>query len=717
MKQPFTIAAGSLALTAALLSGVGARAALADENKPAAAEPAPQSAGAAKGDTQDNSAGAKTDSGSAAAPADKPKDEGTGLVVGPPGPPYTPEEAAQSPTEVTVEGDKSAPGAVSLGRRQIREMPGVLADPYRAIEVEPGVTPVTSGVPYYFIRGAPPGNVGYYYDGIQVPLLFHVGAGPGVIPAGLVNRVELHLGPYPASFGRMAGAIVDAESVPARDDWHAEGVFRGVDIGGLLEGPLPDGKGSLLIGGHYAVGAEVLSLIVPSIDISYADYQARATFNVSREGKFSILGFGAYDYLASVDGDARDVLIDSDFHRVDLRYDHDWGDGTKVRVSTTLGLDESRGIGVESAKDYKLATRVTAQKPIGNGTALLRGGLDLSIDSFEVVPGGDQDCTTFVCSGGGGPLGGTTQAELGDAFEVLFPNRIDLALGAWMDALIVLGPRATITPGIRFDYYHSMGESDFAIDPKLVGRFGITDNFRLVPAIGLASQQPGFPPIPGLQIGGLPGGLQRSLQASFGAEATFGPVDLHASAFRQVTFNMTDSIGAGRGTGFGADRFLNRSTGDAYGLELSARGALRKDIFFLASYTLSKTVRSRDGLAIPSAYDRTHVAQLAVLFDFGNNWKGGLRMLVYSGFPAEEATPGHPLSEDPDRVKPFYRLDARLSKRWLFGDRAYVGLVLDMQNATLTKETFDVQCDDDGKCKPREIGPITIPTLVLEAGY
>src|SRR5437899_2292485 len=90
---------------------------------------------------------------------------------------------SEAPIEVTVEGEKAPPGSTSLGRRDIREMPGVLDDPYRAIETLPGVMPAASGIPYYFIRGAPPGNIGYFFDGIQVPLLFHVGGGPGVFPA------------------------------------------------------------------------------------------------------------------------------------------------------------------------------------------------------------------------------------------------------------------------------------------------------------------------------------------------------------------------------------------------------------------------------------------------------------------------------------------------------------------------------------------------------
>lgn len=621
--------------------------------------------------------------------------------------------AELEPVQVTVEGDKAPAGAVSLGRRVIKEMPGVLGDPYRAIEVEPGVTPVTSGIPFYFIRGAPPGNIGYFYDGIQVPLLFHVGAGPGVIPAGIVQRVELHNGPYPAAFGRLAGAIVDAESVPSRDEWRGEGAFRVVDYGGLVEGPLPDGRGSLLLGGHYAIGAEVLSALVPSVDIAYFDYQARAVINLDQKSKLSILGFGAYDYLATVDEGVKDVLIDSDFHRVDLRYDRALEGGGSVRASTTFGLDESRGLGVKTAKDFKINSRVTVHRPL-QGKVLLRAGLDLAFDVYDVVPGGAQECTTLVCASG--PLGETTELELAEAFKVLFPNRIDLALGAWVDALFVLGDRATITPGLRIDYYHSMGRSEIAIDPRLVGKLGVTDHFRFVPAVGVASQQPGFPPIPGLQIGGLPGGLQRALQTSLGAEGDLGPLDLRGAVFRQVTFNLTDSIGAQRGTGFGSDRFLNRSTGDAYGLELTARGALSPNVFFLASYTLSRTTRNEDGVRLPSAYDRTHVAQVAFLYDLGNNWRGGFRSLLYTGFPAEEASPGVEPSTDPDRVKPFFRLDARLSKRWIFGDRAYLGLVFDMQNVTLAREVFDVTCED-GVCEPRSIGPITIPTMVLEGGF
>lgn len=622
---------------------------------------------------------------------------------------------APAPIEVTVEGDKAPAGSISLKRRDIRDMPGVLGDPYRAIELQPGVTPTASGLPYFYIRGAPPGNIGYYYDGIRVPLLFHAGAGPSVIPAPLVSRVNLHMGPYPADIGRLAGAAVDAEPAPLPTQWRGEGMFRFVDVGGVVQGPVSE-NATLLVGGHYAAGAHLISALVKNVDFGYADYQARFTQRIGSSGKLTALAFGAYDKLAATTGDTddRETLLDADFHRLDLRYDHQFDSGGKMQAAVTLGLDRSRDVGVESATNVKIGTRLRFAKPVGHGKALLRGGIDVMVDHYEMVhrepcPAGDASCLEK-------PL---ALSQLDEAFRALFPSRWDFVAGAWADALIVLDEQSTITPGLRVDHYRSLGNDATAIDPKIVGRFGVGDRVKIVPAIGIASQLPGFAPLPALQIAGIAGGLQRSMQSSFGVEVKLFPVpiEMGASLFRQVTFNLTDPIGTDRGTSLGPERFLSRSTGDAYGLEVNARGALRKDMLFVASYTLSRSTRTGEsGVAIPASVDRTHVAHIAILYEFNKYWRGGVRHVFYSGFPAEEAGTGRPPNPNPDRTRPFYRLDIRFSRRWSVGKTGFLGLIFDIQNATLSKEVFDVTCKE-GICQPRTLGPITVPGLALEGGF
>ncbi|WP_437684894.1 TonB-dependent receptor plug domain-containing protein [Sorangium sp. So ce176] len=690
MRSPSALLALALAVAACLRAG---EARSQPEPRPTDAAPSPPDAAQAS---------------PAAHPGDPPPAE--------PPAPAVPAEAPAAPAgiEVTVEGNRAPAGSVSLSRRDIRELPGALGDPYRAIEVQPGVTTIASGMPYYYIRGAPPGNIGYFFNGIQVPLLFHVGAGPSVIPASMVQRVEMHLGPYPADIGRLAGAAIEAESAPPSDVWRGEGSLRFVDLGGVVEGPM-DRDTHVLVGGHYAAGAALASALVPSVDVGYADYQARIVNRLGPEERFTVLAFGAYDYLASIDEDAgaggRNVLLDSDFHRLDLRYDRDEAaSGARVRAALTFGLDQSRGVGVESARAWKVNARLSLARPLLGGRALLRAGVDAAVDSYDITPrpaGADGEPDDV-------PAEGT--AQLDESFPELFRSRLDLALGAWADALLVLDERSTITPGVRVDHYTSLGATAVAVDPRIVGRFGIGEHVRLIPAFGLASQLPGLAPLPALQIGGIPGGLQRSLQSSFGVEANAGPVNFSATVFRQVTLGLSDPIGTGRGTNLSTERFLARSVGDTYGLELGARGALRRDMFFLASYTLSRSTRTREQRTIPSAYDRTHVAHVALLYDLGKGWRGGIRHVFYTGFPADEITPGRPAREDPDRIQPFYRLDVRVSKRWALSERSYLGLVFDLQNATLTKEVFDVSCDDSG-CTPQTIGPITMPGLAIEGGF
>src|SRR6185369_7142929 len=148
----------------------------------------------------------------------------------------------------------------SLSRAEVRQIPGTFGDPFRAIEIMPGVTPIVSGLPFFFVRGAPPGDVGYFLDGVRVPLLFHVGAGPSVVHPALIQRVDLYPGGYPARFGRYSGGIVSGETAPPLDRAHGEFNVRLFDAGALVETPfaLPgDSKerGSILVGGRYSYTA------------------------------------------------------------------------------------------------------------------------------------------------------------------------------------------------------------------------------------------------------------------------------------------------------------------------------------------------------------------------------------------------------------------------------------------------------------------------------
>src|SRR4051812_26151987 len=168
--------------------------------------------------------------------------------------------AEPKPYEIVVVGER-APIRHELARTEISRIPGAFGDAFRAIEALPGVVPIISGLPYFYVRGAPPGNVGYFLDGIRVPYLFHIGSGPSVVNPGLVDRVDLYSGGYPARYGRFTGGIVAGETTAPRADFHGEGNLRLFDAGALAEGGFAGGRGTVLLGSRYSYTAALLSLV------------------------------------------------------------------------------------------------------------------------------------------------------------------------------------------------------------------------------------------------------------------------------------------------------------------------------------------------------------------------------------------------------------------------------------------------------------------------
>jgi hypothetical protein len=86
--------------------------------------------------------------------------------------------------------------------------------------------------------------------------------------------------------------------------------------------------------------------------------------------------------------------------------------------------------------------------------------------------------------------------------------------------------------------------------------------------------------------------------------------------------------------------------------------------------------------------------------------------MFYTGLPqaVDASNPGS------TRLPAFFRADLRLEKRWQLGREAWLSLVAEWMNATLSKEAISTSCTLSG-CEYREIGPVTIPSLGLEGGF
>jgi TonB family protein len=624
-----------------------------------------------------------------------PKDQSTGQPT--PGQPIQPtagraEARVEETVEVSVEGERVA-GSTRLTRAEARQIPGALGDPLRAVETLPGVTPTVSGLPLYYVRGAPPGNVGYFIDEIRIPLLYHAFLGPSVVHPELIERVNLYPGPYPASFGRFAGAIVSADlRTPKQEfDYRAElGIF---DSGGYVETPFADGRGSVFLGGRYSYLGLLVSALTPNT-LEFWNYQALIEYDLSPRDTVRVFALGAFDYLE----DQTDNFFGTEFHRVDLRYTRTFSADTMAQAGLTLGIDDTDWA-EGKVSDEMIAGRFRLEhRPLD--TLLWRTGLSFNRDAFDLEL--DSRSSNF------------------EDLRFLFRARGDSSYGGFTDLVWRPSRWVTFTPGIRVDLYESAGQSEVGVDPRVTARLRINDDIETVHGVGISHQTPNYVPnVPGARVAGLSGGLQRAVHTSSGVEAKLtndwsGVV----SVFNNAIFDVTDPYSATQDFTINADEVNKRPLGHSYGIELSARRPLTRRFGAFASYTLSRTTRTYKDYETVSGSDRTHVLNLAGLYTLGPNWRFGGRTVFTSGVPGRLR--GRQRIFDQGRSAPFFRADLRLERRFRLSDVGYVSVVAELLNATFSSEVIRRGCDIiDGErvCEDVVVGPITLPNLKVEARF
>src|SRR5205085_1280868 len=121
---------------------------------------------------------------------------------------------------------------VRLEADELTKTPGTMGDPLRAIETMPGVSAVAWPAAVYAVRGANPGNTGFFLDDVRIPALFHLALGPSVIHPYFFEGMDFYPGGYPAHYGRYVGGLVSAQTrAPATDAVHAAADVRLVDAG------------------------------------------------------------------------------------------------------------------------------------------------------------------------------------------------------------------------------------------------------------------------------------------------------------------------------------------------------------------------------------------------------------------------------------------------------------------------------------------------------
>ena len=604
--------------------------------------------------------------------------------------------------ETIVTAETPEADSVSLKKEELVHTAGSLGDPFRVIESLPGVAQTTWPLPFYAIRGANPGNTGFFIDGVRAPALFHFALGPSVIHPFFIQDLEFYPGGFPVEYGRYVSGVVAANTAtPATDRLHVSADVRLFDAGGIAASPFDDGKGTVAVAGRYSYTGFILSAFSNAYSLDYWDYQVRVQHKLG-PGSLTLFAFGSGDALEQKNPDKTDYgfvgqpqliqpgLAKLMFHRAQLRWDGALAGG-RFTAAVVAGLDDST-VSLTSLFSLPVGTRMYTLAPrITEHWSAWRW--------LEFELGADAEIQRARPSSMVQLAGGFSA----DVYKTdLFRDRDIVSSGAYAGVTLRSGDRLTVSPGLRYDAYFEQGIEKVAASPRMLVRLRVGAHDFLKAAVGQFSQMPSLPVgVPGFESFGLATyGLQRSQQASFGVESALADrlgldVNLDTSIFYQ-RLHLTDMKNSLIPDPEASD-LLEPREGESYGLELMIRRPMKHKLYGWLAYTLSRSLRVVDGIVVPSDWDQRHILNLVVGYRWPRNYSTSARFHYNSGrpYPLYNNTNASYGVESYINLPAFPQLDLRCDKRFIF-DKFVMEVYLELVNATRSREVYDVKRQPPG---------------------
>ena len=579
-----------------------------------------------------------------------------------------------------------------LQLQEMRDLPGAFGDPFRVLDALPGVVPQLSGLPYVYVRGAPPSGTVYYYDGIQVPGMFHLALGPAVVHPALIDEVNFYPSVAPARFGRFTGGVLSG-GPSARSSMPPERVkgeleLRLIDLTGKVD--IPVGGGSLSISGRYGYPGPVISLFSPQSSLDYWDYQARLRLPLSARDRFELVWLGSYDLAGFEDSLRVKRQYVLEFHRAEARLIRSTGP-YELGAALQGGFEHSQLDTTLRVNAVRVGPRLWASYR-GAGGLRARAGAELfgSTGSLNAAPSTED-----------GPL----------QIRVPFTEGVAArsAMGVYGELGFDVTQRLRADLGLRSDLWLTGARSEVALDPRLTLTYRSHDTITWHGAVGLAHQPSVFLiPLPGISEVGLDRGLQSAVQSEAGVAFELpASFKLDTQVYLQHFDNMIlpelaiDQTNDCASLAPDVEKATARCNGGyprsstlAYGLELFLRRSITEELSGWINYTLGwARAHTEAGESFRPTFDVRHVVNLVLHYRLGRGFSAGARVQYRSGKPASHLFLRETQIRYEQRLRGFFRADLHLSYE-LRPSWGSLRLTLEWFNVSLSREETDIACRD-----------------------
>ncbi|MBI5494026.1 MAG: TonB-dependent receptor [Deltaproteobacteria bacterium] len=545
---------------------------------------------------------------------------------------------------------------ISLSRDEVNRVPGTFGDPIRAIEALPSMGQGTLFGGALLVRGTPPRSTAVYYDGVQIPQLYHFGMLRSVIHPELLENIEVYPGGFGPQYGRATAGVVDVRSRKlslrgcrgvADISFLESGFFFGC---GLTWGKArnPDAPDPRRITFAFAGRRSYFDAFVPlalevvnpgqrgSIGFApvYSDYQAKLEYRPVAAHHFSLLAFGSDDFVKffitlpqDAGGGQGTFRFELQFHRLLGRWR--WNIHPRMRndFQVYTGLD-SAFLGVHFTDGRPPPHRQLSAAGINNTGPVFGIREELRWDHAEwlsLLMGFEYAVNAprlLVSTHEIGPLEqgreGTVDAStpLRHTRNVLREDRRALNLAPYLQVLIQPLPGLLLIPGFRWDYFlYSRDTRMAAPTPRFTGRWEPFDGTILKATSGVYYQAPrayetsfyvGNPAL-------LP---ERSFQNTVGFEQRLTPwMTVAINGFLNFRDDLVQlhalpiNVDVDVGLPLFQTIFDNASIGRVYGVDFLLRHEITKHFYAWIAYTLSKSEVNRppDDVWRMFNFDQTHI--------------------------------------------------------------------------------------------------------------
>ena len=592
---------------------------------------------------------------------------------------------------------EAEPGVASqsvLGSRDLLALRGLVADdPFRAVQVLPGVSTGDDFRAEFALRGLGPSNIGIAVDGVDSPLLFHTvrgvqdGGSLGLINSDILESATLLAGPHPQ---RLASHLASRLDFTTRDGSRERLVVRGMlsasAASTVWEGPLGSGKkASWLV----AVRKSYIDWLLRQIDsttdttFGFTDAQGKLTFDLTPRQTLRVTMLAGQSVLRELeeppDANTLDPATSTTFIG-NLQW--------RFTPSAKLSLTQQAYV-LQSDYRNQVADGRTREEG-GDGDFTWRGGAEWNPAAGHLIEFGLQAQRLDA---------NRIDRRFAGQAEILVQDSSGEAWSsaAWGQYRWTPSARFSITPGVRIDRWGLIDQA--RASPWLLSEFAITSSLRARFGASLQHQAPGldhtFYQLPGAQLRPEQGrsievGLEQRLGSAWRVAASvYQRDDDDRLRFQDTEVRLEND----RVVLPSNPHWENAIEGLTNGVELTLERKSVNGLNGWLSYAWSKSdLSDRRGPfdppeTFPADFDQRHTVNAYVAYRWSGRTSLSARMRYGSNFPitgyiGEDAN-GYVLSTQRNgtRLPAYSRLDLRAERAFTYR-KSRLTLFLEVVNAT-----------------------------------